>query len=76
MAGPPTYPLITFVVKNQGLLAVGAALLLLALFAAAAVLCQVPLVGVLGVILSSVVWFLVRLLGEVVQVIAETLLPR
>ena len=72
----PTYPLIQFVVKNQGLLAIGAALLLLALFVAAAVLLNAPLLGALGLVLSAVVWFLVKLLGEVVQVIAETLLPR
>ena len=71
-----TYPLITFVVKNQNLLALGAALLLMAIFVAVAVLAQAPLVGLLGLVLSGVVWFLVKLLGEVVQVIAETLLPR
>lgn len=72
----PTYPLIQFVVKHQKNLALGAALLLLLLFVVAAVLCHAPLVGALGAVLAGVVWFLVRLLGEVVQVIAETLLPR
>ena len=72
----PTYPLITFVVKNQKLLALGAAVLLLAIFVVVAVLLGSPLLGLLGLVLSCVVWFLVTLLGEVVQVIAETLLPR
>jgi putative flippase GtrA len=72
----PRYPVITFVVKSQGLLAIGAALLLLALFLVAAWLCEAPLLALLGLVLAGVVWFLVKLLGEVVQVIAETLLPR
>lgn len=72
----PTYPLIQFVVKRQKSLALGAALVLLALFVAAAAVCHVPLLAALGLGLAGVVWFLVRLLGEVVQVIAETLLPR
>jgi hypothetical protein len=72
----PTYPMINLVVKHQKTLAVGAAVVLILLFLVPAVLLQAPLLGVCGVILGSVVWFLLRLLGEVVQVIAETLLPR
>lgn len=72
----PTYPLIQLVVKHQKLLAIAAALLLLALFLIAAAVLAAPLLAGLGLVLAGVVWFLVRLLGEVVQVIAETLLPR
>jgi hypothetical protein len=72
----PTYPLIQLVVKHQKLLALAASLMLFVLFLGAALLLSAPLLAGLGLILSGVVWFLVRLLGEVVQVIAETLLPR
>ena len=71
-----TYPLITLVVKRQKMLALAAALLLLALFVVAAWCLDTPLLAGLGLVLAGVTWFLLRLLGEVVQVIAETLLPR
>lgn len=76
MAAKPGFPLIGFVVRNQGMLALLAAFAVLALFVAGAVASHTPLMGVLGVILAGATWFLVKLLGEVVQVIADTLLPR
>ncbi|MEO5597689.1 MAG: hypothetical protein ABIQ66_03630 [Novosphingobium sp.] len=71
-----TYPMIDLVVKRKPALAAGAAVLVFILFAGAALQLAAPALLVPAIIVAGVVWFLVMLLGEIVQVIAETLLPR
>lgn len=71
-----TYPIIDLVVKRKAALAIGAAVLVFLLFVGAAAVAAAPILLVPGLILAGVVWFLFSLLGEIVQVIAETLLPR
>lgn len=71
-----TYPLINLIVRRKTALATAAGITVFGLFAASAALLSSPLLVVLGLILGGVAWFLSQLLGEIVQVIAETLLPR
>ncbi|MDF8334901.1 hypothetical protein POM99_16965 [Novosphingobium sp. HBC54] len=68
--------MIDFVVKRKSPLAIGAGVLVFLLFAAAADVLTAPILLAPGVILAGLAWFLFNLLGEIVQVIAETLLPR
>lgn len=71
-----TYPMIQFMVRHGQRLALGVALLFVAIgvyawVATARVDC---LVG--GVLLAAGAWFFLRVFAEIVDVIAETLLPR
>ena len=72
----PTYPFIQFVVKYKTALAWVIGALMLVIFLGAAILMGQPIWIVPGLLLGGLFWFLVRLMGEVIQVISETLLPR
>ncbi len=72
-----TYPAVTFIATYGRRVAVGAgvgvALIALAIFFA---LSAAPILLVAGLIAAGVIWAVLRFVAELVEVIADTLLPR
>ena len=72
----PTFPYIVMFVRRARLIAALAALFVLIVFGYAAWRTSCFDLGVLGLLLAPIAYVGVRLFGEIVQAIAETLLPR
>jgi hypothetical protein len=74
---PKTYPAVSLLANHGRRIAIGAGVLVAVLFVAlfaAAVVGPVGLAG--GLLVAIVVWGGMRVLAELVEVVAETLLPR
>jgi len=71
-----TYPAVLFVAAHGRRLALAAGLLAALLSLACLVAGGGPAGAAVGLVFAVVVWGGLRLLGELVEVVAETLLPR
>ena len=71
-----TYPAVLLVATHGRAIAVAAAVLTALLALAVAMAGGGIVSAIVGVLLAGLVWAGLRLLGELVEVVAETLLPR
>lgn len=71
-----TYPAVVFISRHGRHVAAGAGLAAALVLQVPAVLTHNPVWSAAGVATAAVVWGLVRVAAEVVEVVADTLLPR